>query len=139
MARSEVHGFEAFQAYLDAFAGDRRRLVVLFTADKNPDAVCPLPRRGAKPPPESWCDDCNQAYEVLDDRVERQLAADAGFRFLTVFVGDRPSWKDPANRFRTQHAITSIPTLRNLGSQRSISEADCLDQAQIDRVLSADP
>ncbi|CAL8085612.1 unnamed protein product [Calicophoron daubneyi] len=59
---------------------------------------------------QSWCPDCREAKPTIDEAL-KYLPYNGVF--LTVYVGDRATWKDPQNEFRTypKCSVQSIPTI----------------------------
>ncbi|KAK0208915.1 hypothetical protein DFS33DRAFT_1380403 [Desarmillaria ectypa] len=58
-----------------------------------------------------WCPDCR----VVDGLVKDTFESDESPSALIVYVGDRPTWKTPANKFRGYPwKIESVPTIIKL-------------------------
>ncbi|KAG0231242.1 ribosomal 40S subunit protein S24B [Actinomortierella wolfii] len=57
----------------------------------------------------SWCPDCVRAGPIVHERFQKLENAVV----LEAPTGDRPTWKDPANIYRTDEVIslTAVPTL----------------------------
>ena len=58
---------------------------------------------------------CFSADSVIEKALD---VAPSGSCFITVYVGDRPTWKDPKCVFRTHEKtrLKSVPTLIRVGS-----------------------
>mmetsp|Transcript_27446 Transcript_27446/g.81356 ORF Transcript_27446/g.81356 Transcript_27446/m.81356 type:complete len:223 (-) Transcript_27446:109-777(-) len=95
-ARHLVATTETFRDELKVVGQGTPPRIVVFSADLDPETG------------EPWCPDCRLALPAIADMVEGR-----GGTWLEVRVGDKPTWKDPANPLRTDPAlrITSIPTL----------------------------
>lgn len=78
----------------------------------------------------------NQSFPLLEQCSDQLVAGNDNLHFITSFVGDRDSWKDQTNRYRTELDIQSVPTLQNWQTKSKISEADCLDKDAIGRILT---
>uniref|UniRef100_A0A0D9WPT9 Thioredoxin-like protein Clot n=1 Tax=Leersia perrieri TaxID=77586 RepID=A0A0D9WPT9_9ORYZ len=96
-----------FDAHFDklfaaAAAGDDnsggKLKLLLFLADR--DAASNL----------TWCPDCNVAEPVIYERLE---ALGKDVVLLRAFVGDKPTWRDPAHPWRVdpRFRLTGVPTL----------------------------
>ncbi|KAK0455883.1 hypothetical protein EV421DRAFT_7556 [Armillaria borealis] len=58
-----------------------------------------------------WCPDCR----IVDGLLKETFGSDESPSALIVYVGDRPTWKTPANEFRGEPwKIESIPTIIKL-------------------------
>ncbi|KAJ3176177.1 hypothetical protein HDU87_005392 [Geranomyces variabilis] len=66
----------------------------------------------------SWCPDCVTA----DPLVAAEFAARPNATLLRVATGDRPTWRDPQNYYRTHPQINakSVPTLIEWGKDGPI-------------------
>lgn len=82
------------------FAGDDggKLKLLLFLADREPSSSL------------TWCPDCNVAEPVIYDKLE-SLGKDVVL--LRAFVGDKPTWRDPAHPWRVdpRFALKGVPTL----------------------------
>ncbi|KAF8512849.1 hypothetical protein BU17DRAFT_95883 [Hysterangium stoloniferum] len=56
-----------------------------------------------------WCPDCRDVEEYVKEAFES--SSQTG---LIIYVGNKPTWKSPENRFRHSHNISSIPTIVRL-------------------------
>ena len=96
LKQSEFNSLSDLKAYT-ASVEKGRRLFILFTGNKV-DGV-------------SWCPDCN----VADPVVHKSLSLLNGEtdEFITCYVGDRTTWKNPENEFRTDREtkLVCVPTL----------------------------
>ncbi|EPQ60253.1 hypothetical protein GLOTRDRAFT_31613 [Gloeophyllum trabeum ATCC 11539] len=55
-----------------------------------------------------WCPDCRDVERLIRDEFDK----DSGPTGLIVYVGQKPEWKTPSNRFRGDPwKIHSIPTI----------------------------
>lgn len=112
--------FNNAEEVLDSLVANKTRAVVLFTSDKNQDGT-------------DWCPDC-VAVKPLYETLEAQ-AKKAGLPFFIFYCGDRPTWKNPENKFRKNKLtlLTSVPTLGLFDGKkvvRKLVEAEILTQAQ---------
>ncbi|KAK0521799.1 hypothetical protein OC834_006527 [Tilletia horrida] len=91
----------------------------------------------------SWCPDCRNAepavHAVFGTGPNDGTGGPSGYM---IYVGDRPTWKDPNNQYRTEYNIQSVPTIvrwENGKETGRIEDAECQDegklQAFIDRNL----
>ncbi|KAJ0961722.1 hypothetical protein J5N97_000041 [Dioscorea zingiberensis] len=71
---------------------------LLFLADKDPSTTL------------SWCPDCNVAEPVIYEKLE---TSEKDVLLLRAYVGDRPTWRNPAHPWRvdTQFKLKGVPTL----------------------------
>ncbi|CCD72483.1 Thioredoxin domain-containing protein 17 [Caenorhabditis elegans] len=101
-----AQGYEAFQETLKSI-GKGKRVVALFTGSK-------ILTTG-----ESWCPDCVVAEPVVEEVIKDAAVAGLDVHFVTVFVGNREVWRDPAVGFRTDPTLklTCIPTLLEVGNK----------------------
>uniref|UniRef100_A0A8R1EPH7 Thioredoxin domain-containing protein 17 n=1 Tax=Caenorhabditis japonica TaxID=281687 RepID=A0A8R1EPH7_CAEJA len=101
-----AQGYDAFQEVL-ATIGSGKRIVALFTGSKNLSTG------------QSWCPDCVVAEPVVEEVIQTPEVAALDVHFVTVFVGNREVWRDPAVGFRTNPALklTCIPTLLELNNK----------------------
>ncbi|KAL6909845.1 hypothetical protein ACP4OV_001504 [Aristida adscensionis] len=74
--------------------------LLLFLADRDPSTNL------------TWCPDCNVAEPVIYERLEA-LQGGGGAVLLRAYVGDKPTWRDPAHPWRAdpRFALTGVPTL----------------------------
>ncbi|KAF8333085.1 uncharacterized protein EI90DRAFT_3122134 [Cantharellus anzutake] len=77
-----------------------------------------------------WCGDCRD----VEGDIKAAFGAEDGPTGIIIYVGNRPTWKDPNNKYRLEYgltgtlAITPIPTIIRL--QDGI-EADRLVEGEI--------
>ncbi|CAI0436822.1 unnamed protein product [Linum tenue] len=71
---------------------------ILFLADNEPSTNL------------SWCPDCVRAEPVIYKKLEE---SEANVALLRAYVGDRPTWRNPAHPWRTDSnfKLTGVPTL----------------------------
>ncbi|KAH1000341.1 thioredoxin domain-containing protein 17 [Dendroctonus ponderosae] len=105
-----VSGYEAFGQLMGGLKAPFLAHVY-FTGSKEPTG-------------ESWCPDCNQAWPVVEQELDK-LPADS--HFVVVEVGDRATWKDPSCAFRKdpQTRLLVIPTLKRWGAPQTLEGAQC--------------
>jgi len=75
----------------------------------------------------SWCPDCRNAEPVLKSNFPSDAV------IVYCYVGDRPTWKDQGNAFRTDtaYALTSVPTVINMQSGKRIVESQCIKESVV--------
>lgn len=90
--------FPKFEEVFDSLVANKTKAIVLFTSDKNEDGT-------------DWCPDC-VAVKPLYPAIEEE-AKQAGLPFFIFYCGDRPTWKNPENKFKRHKLIqlTSVPTM----------------------------
>ncbi|CAP21777.1 Protein CBG00487 [Caenorhabditis briggsae] len=95
-----AQGYDAYKQTLETI-GKGKRVVALFTGSKNLSTG------------QSWCPDCVVAEPIVDQVIQDTVVAAIDVHFITVFVGNREVWRDPAVGFRTDPSLklTCIPTL----------------------------
>lgn len=88
--------FEKLFAAADA--DDKVVKLLLFLADREPSSSL------------TWCPDCNVAEPVIYEKLE-SLGKDVVL--LRAFVGDKPTWRDPAHPWRVdpRFSLKGVPTL----------------------------
>ncbi|RNA10276.1 thioredoxin domain-containing 17-like [Brachionus plicatilis] len=119
MAKQSVfYSLKELKTYLNSIESVNRSIFILFTGNKD------LPNE------QSWCPDCNVADPVVKKCLEF-LSEDS--EFITCFVGDRPTWKNPQNEFRTDRDIQlkCIPTLVQWKKNKVLKEDQCADEALV--------
>ncbi|CAM8967007.1 unnamed protein product [Rhodiola kirilowii] len=79
-------------------APNNRANFILFLADKDPSTNL------------SWCPDCVRAEPVIYKKLE---AVSDDVALLRAYVGDRPSWRNPAHAWRNdpRFKLRGVPTL----------------------------
>jgi thiol-disulfide isomerase/thioredoxin len=111
--------FNKFEEVLEQLQKEEKKAVALFTSDKNQDGS-------------DWCPDCvavKPLYETLENESKK-----AGLPFYIFIAGDRPTWKDPENKFRKHKLIrlSSVPTFCLFDGKKfvnKLTEAEVLDAA----------
>ncbi|XP_047068954.1 thioredoxin-like protein Clot [Lolium rigidum] len=73
--------------------------LLLFLADREPSSNL------------TWCPDCNVAEPVIYSKLDALEGRDVVL--LRAFVGDKPTWRDPAHPWRVdpRFRLTGVPTL----------------------------
>ncbi|KAK7322629.1 hypothetical protein VNO77_26018 [Canavalia gladiata] len=86
--------FEKFRSE----APQNKANLVLFLADIDPATSL------------SWCPDCVRAEPVIYKKLE---ASSEDIVLLRAYVGDRPTWRNPAHPWRVdpRFKLTGVPTL----------------------------
>ncbi|KAK6928668.1 Thioredoxin domain-containing protein 17-like domain [Dillenia turbinata] len=86
--------FEQFRSE----APKNRANLILFLADKDPSTSL------------SWCPDCVRAEPVIYKKLE---ASPHEIGLLRAYVGDRPTWRNPAHPWRidSRFKLKGVPTL----------------------------
>ncbi|XP_072163897.1 thioredoxin domain-containing protein 17-like [Diadema setosum] len=90
---------------------DKKVQYILFCGSKNSDGA-------------SWCPDCVTAEPVVMKCLE---AAPENAVFIYCSVGDRASWKDPNNSYRTHPKLLlkGVPTLLQWNTPKKLVEEEC--------------
>ncbi|EFO83442.1 hypothetical protein CRE_03102 [Caenorhabditis remanei] len=101
-----AQGYDGFKQTVETI-GKGQRIVALFTGSK-------ILTTG-----KSWCPDCVVAEPVIDQIIKEPPVSETDVHFITVFVGNREVWRDPAVGFRTDPSLklTCIPTLLEVGKK----------------------
>jgi len=60
-----------------------------------------------------WCPDCRS----VDPLIKNTFETNEEWHGIIVYVGDRPTWRDPENQFRKQWKVSNIPTLIRLDGE----------------------
>jgi hypothetical protein len=94
----EFQSLNELKSHLNALNDNQRRVFILFTGNKDQETN------------QSWCPDCQIADPVVHKCFSDKLD---DIIFLTCYVGDRPTWKNPENEFRKdrEFQLKCIPTL----------------------------
>ena len=110
LERVIVEGLQSLYKAIGSI-GTKRDIYVLFTGNKTADTG------------KSWCPDCVAAEPV----IEKALKDLDDAVFVYCHVGDRPTWKDPQNVFRTDPKLrlTGVPTLVKWGTQQRLGPEEC--------------
>eukprot|EP00058_Branchiostoma_floridae_P009365 XP_002594853.1 hypothetical protein BRAFLDRAFT_124440 [Branchiostoma floridae] len=100
----KVEGLSAFLEAVEKHKG--KTIFALFTGSHDAQG-------------KSWCPDCVAADPVVEKCVK---GAPEDAVFITCSVGDRATWKDQKNDFRTHDKLklTSVPTLMRWGTKSSL-------------------
>ncbi|CAF0913449.1 unnamed protein product [Brachionus calyciflorus] len=123
MAKQSVfRGLQQLRSYLTSLEGSNKSIFILFTGDKNE-------QDGS-----SWCPDCNVADPVIHKSLNL-LSEDS--EFITCYVGDRPTWKNPQNEFRMDKDIQlkCIPTLMQWKKNKVLREEQCADESLVEMLF----
>lgn len=90
--------FDKFEETFEKLVANQTKAVFVITSEKNADGSY-------------WCPDC-EAIKPLYPRIEAE-SKKANLPFYVFIAGDRPTWKDPNNKFRKNKLIliNSVPTM----------------------------
>ena len=85
----------------------------------------------------SWCPDCVAAKPIIEKNYEYLKAGDT---FITVFVGDLPTWKNKQHPLRIddKFKVTGVPTLFLYKSQQRLVEPQCADTNLVKMLFEGD-
>nr|XP_023024685.1 thioredoxin domain-containing protein 17-like isoform X3 [Leptinotarsa decemlineata] len=123
VVKHHIEGYENFCDFFKNFDSKGQLVFVYFSGTKLPSG-------------ESWCDDCQRAWPVVQEEVEK---ADPKSHFIYVEVGDRPTWKDPECPFRKdpKTKLRVLPTMVRWGSPQRLEGEQC-DKADLVNMLLND-
>ncbi|KAE8267595.1 hypothetical protein A4X09_0g4751 [Tilletia walkeri] len=83
----------------------------------------------------SWCPDCRNAepavHAVFGKGPNENHEGPAGYM---IYVGDRPTWKDPKNHYRLDYGVQSVPTIvrwENGKETGRLEDDDCQDEDKL--------
>ncbi|CAH8584065.1 unnamed protein product [Schistosoma turkestanicum] len=95
-----------------------RRIFILFCGTPLPDGT-------------NWCPDCVKGEPIVKEALKK-LPENAVF--LKVEVGDRATWRDPNNVFRTHPKcrITSIPSLIEFNTMKRLSDREIIQPGLVE-------
>jgi len=84
----------------------------------------------------SWCPDCRAAEPVVEDALTAWIASHTQESktavFVTVYVGQKPEWKDPNCVWRGEpYKLKSVPTLIVNEKEGRMEEEQLLDKNAI--------
>ncbi|KAI0981303.1 hypothetical protein GJ496_004445 [Pomphorhynchus laevis] len=85
---------------------------------------------------ESWCSDCRNATEPIDEGLKLLPTA---ISLILCYIGDRENWKNESNEFRTDSklAIKSVPTIFDFkNNRRLVNEEITVDS--LNELLNSD-
>lgn len=104
----EVTDFDTFdklyQKYSKKQDSNETNLIVLFVASDDPDTK------------QSWCSDCRNSKPVIDKVIE-DFKYNEKLILAMVFVGDKETWKNDNNPYRTHPLkLSVVPTLLSLST-----------------------
>ena len=114
LKRKQVDGLTDFLSLVDILKqGGASRVFVLFCGNRDEETG------------ESWCSDCVKADSVINKVVSEQT--DDNATLIVCTVGDKPSWKDPNNPFRTHKTLklTGVPTLMEWDTPKRLGPEEC--------------
>jgi len=80
-----------------------------------------------------WCPDCRDVEDPVKKTFDE--SSEAG---LIVYVGQKPEWKSPSNKYRSSHNIESIPTIVRLNNGKEearLVEGEILEPGKLDQLL----
>lgn len=68
----------------------------------------------------TWCPDCNVAEPVIYSKLEDAVQEGRDVLLLRAFVGDKPTWRDPAHPWRAdpRFRLKGVPTLLRWDSSK---------------------
>ncbi|KAJ3696614.1 hypothetical protein LUZ61_000319 [Rhynchospora tenuis] len=117
---------QVFQKFRSEEATKKNLKFILFLADKDPMTS------------RSWCPDCNVAEPIIYQKLE---TANNDIALLKVYVGDRPTWRNPNHRFRVdpRFRLQGVPTLirwENDGITGRLEDYEAHVETKIDALLS---
>jgi len=83
----------------------------------------------------SWCPDCVVADPVIESVTQQLKTAD--LTFITVPVGDLPTWKSPDNQYRKHpvYSVDCVPTLINVTKSQRLEEGGCADEKLVKQLF----
>ncbi|CAL1537048.1 unnamed protein product [Lymnaea stagnalis] len=83
---------------------------------------------------DSWCPDCVKAYPVVNKGFEKSPTKST---LIYCLVGDKLSWRDPNNEFRTdpQFFVKRVPTLLKFGSPKRLEEEKCCKDDLVEMIF----
>ncbi|XP_044733069.1 thioredoxin domain-containing protein 17-like isoform X2 [Chrysoperla carnea] len=96
--KHHTENYEDFCTFMDKFDPKGQVVHILFEG-----AVDPVTKQ-------SWCSDCVEADPIIESHLS---LLPENSHFIISIVGDRPTWKDAKNPFRTdkRFKLMVIPTL----------------------------
>ncbi|XP_787642.1 thioredoxin domain-containing protein 17 [Strongylocentrotus purpuratus] len=110
--QEKTEGLDNFLQLLEKHK-EKKTIIALFCGGKNSsDGV-------------SWCPDCVSAEPIIEKGLAAAAPEDAVFIYCSV--GDRTSWKDPNNAYRTHPKLQlkGVPTLLQWDTPKKLGEKDC--------------
>ncbi|KAF8665272.1 hypothetical protein AX16_000293 [Volvariella volvacea WC 439] len=79
-----------------------------------------------------WCPDC----VAVDRTIQNVFSPDDGPSGLIVYVGDRPTWKSPTNKYRSDlWNVQSVPTVIKIKDGKEVGRR--VDVAEINGDLQS--
>lgn len=86
----------------------------------------------------SWCSDCVAAKPIIESNLKYLHPNNDAF--ITVYVGERDQWKNPANVFRRddRFKIQGVPTLFEYGTQKRLVESQCASTNLVHMIFEED-
>jgi len=116
-----VEGYDGYKSAMESLKGSKTPVYLLFCGSKTPDG-------------QSWCPDCVQAEPVIEECVKSEAGE---FTLVHVGVGNRATWKDLSNPFRTDPALKlkCVPTLMRSGKPQRLEESQCWDSKLVDMMF----
>jgi len=115
-----INGMAEYKAAVEKFQG--RKVFAIFCASIDEESG------------HSWCPDCRDAEPVVEKALE---GLPEEMVFLYVEVGDRPTWKDADNVFRTSPdlKLTGVPTLLEVGTSKRLEADDCVKEDLVTKLF----
>jgi len=109
------------QTIAEIASDSSKTILLLFTGSKGPSG-------------QSWCPDCNDTEPVIHEVLS---AKSDDVVFITIYVGDRDTWKNPNNAFRThnQLRVKCVPTLINWQNSNRLEEQQLADRDLLEMLL----
>nr|CAI5868100.1 unnamed protein product [Callosobruchus analis] len=122
--RHDIEGYDKFSEFMKNFDSKGKLVHVLFSGSKDDTG-------------ESWCDDCQRAWPVIQKELEK---ADPESYFIYVQVGDRPTWKDPNCPFRKdpRTKLLVLPTLIRWNCPQKLEGEKCEKEDLVSMLLTYD-
>ncbi|KDN50867.1 thioredoxin-like protein [Tilletiaria anomala UBC 951] len=86
----------------------------------------------------SWCPDCRDSLPAVQNvfGTDPSTVGKGGdVDGYMIFVGDRPTWKDPENYFRKSYGIKCVPTIVKFSKGKMVARLedvpDCADESKV--------
>jgi len=113
--QSTFEGIAELKAHLATLDASKKSIFILLSGSHDAEG-------------QSWCDDCQKADPVIHKCLSDLEGTES--EFITCFVGDKPTWKDPENAFRVDKdfKLTNIPTLLLWKKNKALKEEQCVNE-----------
>ncbi|ORX37582.1 thioredoxin-like protein [Kockovaella imperatae] len=83
-----------------------------------------------------WCPDCRNA----EQNVKEVFEGDDKPKGVILYVGDKPTWRDPENEYRKEYKLRGVPTMIRMENGKEVArieeDEDFLDKGKLEAFVN---